>query len=62
VYREQQTNEEVYGNMGFLMSKHQNNGGASVTAHDRAVLELKIQRDKLTVYKTKVQLLPCGMT
>jgi len=39
--------------MGLFGSKSSSNSGA-VTAHDRAVLELKIQRDKLTVYRTKV--------
>ena len=37
--------------MGLFNSKP----SSTVTAHDRAVLELKIQRDKLTVYRTKVE-------
>jgi charged multivesicular body protein 6 len=32
-------------------------GVVKVTAHDRAVLELKLQRDKLTVYQKKMDLL-----
>ena len=40
--------------MGNLASKNKNNDKVKITPRDRAILDLKIQRDRLKQYRIKV--------
>ncbi len=41
--------------MGFIFSKEKKDGKPKVTAHDRAMLELRVHRDKVYSYKKKLE-------